>query len=162
MFFLIIFSVLTSVDESVKLYVKIIVVKVVISVLLKWSRINLKLVVTLDGELCGNQYERTFYSYIFSRSFSISNPWWTVQVDCNYLPLNDSPSHLFAVPIKPCILRTVLSDLRNGHSNPRAGLYATLSKIIWQSASNQEWNSHWSKILFTSTATEIREVEESL
>lgn len=52
------FSVLTSVDASVKLYVKIIVVKVVISVLLKWSRINPKLVVTLDGELCGNQYDR--------------------------------------------------------------------------------------------------------
>lgn len=55
--FLIIFSVLTSVDESVKLCVKIIVVKVVNSVLLKWSRISPKHVVTLDGELYGKQYE---------------------------------------------------------------------------------------------------------
>lgn len=61
------FSVLTSVNAIVKLYVKIIVVKVVISVLLKWSRINPKLVVTLNGELCGNQYEFFILKY-----FSIS------------------------------------------------------------------------------------------
>lgn len=59
--FFLLFSVLTSVDESVKLCVKIIVVKVVISVLLIWSRISPKHVVTLDGELCGDQYETFFY-----------------------------------------------------------------------------------------------------
>lgn len=66
---LLLFSVLTSVSANVKLCVKIIVVKVVISVLLKWSRINPNLVVTLDGELCGNQYEIQFFYFLFSVPF---------------------------------------------------------------------------------------------
>lgn len=51
------------------MFVKIIVAKVVINVLLKWSRIILKLVVTFDGELCGNQY----VSILFNLSSSPHN-----------------------------------------------------------------------------------------
>lgn len=69
--FLILFSVLTSVDASVKLFVKIIVAKVVINVLLKWSRINQKLVVTFDGELTGNQY----VTYHITQIAIYKNPW---------------------------------------------------------------------------------------
>lgn len=59
--FLLLFSVLTNASASAKLCVKIIVVKIVISVLLIWSRIIPKIVVSLDGELSGNQYEHQLF-----------------------------------------------------------------------------------------------------